>query len=60
MQAKVSLARRSSPLFNTKTYATNLETLFYQMWEQHEAHGAPHHLTDVAPPTPPVLPHKGL
>ncbi|XP_076467451.1 UDP-N-acetylglucosamine--peptide N-acetylglucosaminyltransferase 110 kDa subunit-like isoform X2 [Babylonia areolata] len=60
MQAKVSLARKSSPLFNTKTYATNLETLFYQMWNQQEAHGAPDHLTHIAAPTPPcALPHNG-
>ena len=53
MQAKVVLARQSSPLFNTKTYATNLETLFYQMWKQHETQGIPSHITDVGGPTPP-------
>ncbi|XP_041359441.1 UDP-N-acetylglucosamine--peptide N-acetylglucosaminyltransferase 110 kDa subunit-like [Gigantopelta aegis] len=36
MTAKVWHARKSSPLFNTKIYATNLENLYQRMWHAYE------------------------
>ena len=44
MKTKVWKARTSSPLFNTKIYANNLEDLFERMWERHEEGLEPEHL----------------
>lgn len=48
MQAKVKLARSMSPLFNTKTYANNMEVLFQRMWAQYERNGTPTQLTSYS------------
>lgn len=45
MQAKVNLARMKSPLFNTRVYTRNLENLLFRMWDRHQRHLAPAHLT---------------
>lgn len=39
-------ARISSPLFDCKCYATNLERLFYAMWDKYMTGEEPDHLTD--------------
>lgn len=44
MKAKVWKARSSSPLFNTKIYASNLERLFDRMWKRYEQGLQPEHL----------------
>lgn len=44
MKAKVWKARSTSPLFNTKIYANNLENLFERMWERYEQGLEPDHL----------------
>ncbi|RWS14657.1 UDP-N-acetylglucosamine--peptide N-acetylglucosaminyltransferase-like protein, partial [Dinothrombium tinctorium] len=46
IRAKVWKARTESPLFNVKTYATNLEKLFYKMWNIYEQGKKPEHITD--------------
>ena len=40
--------RLESPLFCVKTYATNIERLFYKMWERHERKEKPDHLTELS------------
>ncbi|KAF8763734.1 UDP-N-acetylglucosamine--peptide like protein [Argiope bruennichi] len=47
IRGKVWAARTESPLFNVKTYATNLERLFYAMWSKHERGEKPNHITEV-------------
>nr|KAG5706214.1 hypothetical protein BaRGS_019541 [Batillaria attramentaria] len=37
MQAKVDLARQSSPLFNTRMYTRDIEDLFLTMWQRWES-----------------------
>ncbi|CAH8505049.1 unnamed protein product [Heterobilharzia americana] len=37
MRAKVWKARESSPLFSCRSYAADLEALFYRMWQQYES-----------------------
>jgi protein O-GlcNAc transferase len=44
MKTKVWKARTSSPLFNTKIYANNLEQLFESMWDRYEQGLEPDHL----------------
>jgi protein O-GlcNAc transferase len=44
IRAKVWCARTESPLFNVKTYTTNLERLFYKMWENFCKEETPHHI----------------
>ncbi|KAL7632829.1 UNVERIFIED_CONTAM: hypothetical protein RMT77_016826 [Armadillidium vulgare] len=46
MRAKVWKARLESPLFNCKTYATNLELLFRRMWEKYAQGEKPSHITE--------------
>lgn len=46
IRAKVWAARTESPLFNVKTYATNLEKLFYRMWERYQRGEKPDHITE--------------
>lgn len=52
MQAKVDLARRTSPLFYTKTYTTDLENLFFSMWEKFESGNPVDHITHLSHTTP--------
>ncbi|XP_035209929.1 UDP-N-acetylglucosamine--peptide N-acetylglucosaminyltransferase 110 kDa subunit-like [Stegodyphus dumicola] len=47
IRAKVWAARTESPLFNVKTYATNLERLFYEMWAKYERGEKPNHITEL-------------
>ncbi|GFY38234.1 UDP-N-acetylglucosamine--peptide N-acetylglucosaminyltransferase 110 kDa subunit [Trichonephila inaurata madagascariensis] len=47
IRGKVWAARTESPLFNVKTYATNLERLFYAMWARHERGEKPNHITEL-------------
>ncbi|KAK3577263.1 hypothetical protein CHS0354_030548 [Potamilus streckersoni] len=44
LRAKIWKARTSSPLFNCKTYAYNMEKLFWKMWKHHQAGNPPDHL----------------
>jgi protein O-GlcNAc transferase len=44
IRAKVWCARTESPLFNVKTYTTNLERLFYKMWEKFCKEETPDHI----------------
>lgn len=46
MRAKVWRARTESPLFNTKIYATELEILFYKMWDRFIGGNKPDHIVD--------------
>ncbi|XP_054711717.1 UDP-N-acetylglucosamine--peptide N-acetylglucosaminyltransferase 110 kDa subunit-like [Uloborus diversus] len=48
IRAKVWTARTESPLFNVKTYATNLERLFYCMWAKYEKGEKPDHITELS------------
>merc|ERR1712025_471105 len=44
IRARVWEGRINSPLFNVKTYAKDLENLFYKMWERYEEGLEPEHL----------------
>jgi len=46
MRAKVWQSRTESPLFSTKTYALNLEHMFYKMWERYAKDEKPDHVVD--------------
>lgn len=45
VRAKVWRARRTSPLFNCKIYARDLERLYYRGWRQYET-GVKDHMLD--------------
>ncbi|XP_047496022.1 UDP-N-acetylglucosamine--peptide N-acetylglucosaminyltransferase 110 kDa subunit-like isoform X4 [Penaeus chinensis] len=45
-RAKVWKARIDSPLFDCKTYATNLERLFGRMWKKYNGGEKPDHITE--------------
>ncbi|XP_052793386.1 UDP-N-acetylglucosamine--peptide N-acetylglucosaminyltransferase 110 kDa subunit-like isoform X2 [Mya arenaria] len=47
MRAKVWKARLTSPLFNCKTYARNLERLFWQMYKVYSQGSPPQHVTQL-------------
>ena len=47
MRAKVWKGRTESPLFNCKTYATDLERLFEAMWQKHAKGEKPDHITEL-------------
>ena len=47
MRAKVWKGRTDSPLFNCKTYATDLERLFEVMWEKFSRGEKPDHVTEL-------------
>eukprot|EP00095_Tigriopus_kingsejongensis_P005946 maker-scaffold316_size209483-snap-gene-1.36 protein:Tk05946 transcript:maker-scaffold316_size209483-snap-gene-1.36-mRNA-1 annotation:"udp-n-acetylglucosamine--peptide n-acetylglucosaminyltransferase 110 kda subunit" len=47
-RAKVWKTRMDSPLFCVKTYAANIERLFYKMWERHEHGEKPDHITELS------------
>jgi protein O-GlcNAc transferase len=47
MRAKVWKGRTESPLFNCKTYATNLESLFEVMWEKFARGEKANHVTEL-------------
>merc|ERR1712142_1274364 len=47
MRAKVWKGRTESPLFNCKTYATDLERLFNLMWQRFARGEKPDHVTDL-------------
>ncbi|EDQ87082.1 uncharacterized protein MONBRDRAFT_27585 [Monosiga brevicollis MX1] len=44
LKRKVRIARKRSPLFNTRLLTRNLERAFKAMWYQHERFGHPAHL----------------
>lgn len=46
IRAKVWKARTESPLFNVKTYTSNLEKLYRRMWSRYERGEKPDHITD--------------
>ncbi|CAE1308336.1 OGT [Acanthosepion pharaonis] len=46
VRAKVWKARTTSPLFNTKLYASHLEKLYLRMWDRYEHGLSPDHLTE--------------
>ncbi|XP_036359851.1 UDP-N-acetylglucosamine--peptide N-acetylglucosaminyltransferase 110 kDa subunit isoform X2 [Octopus sinensis] len=46
VRATVWKARTSSPLFNTKLYASHLEKLYTRMWEKYERNQSPAHLVE--------------
>nr|CAB3264558.1 UDP-N-acetylglucosamine--peptide N-acetylglucosaminyltransferase 110 kDa subunit [Phallusia mammillata] len=46
MRAKVWHKRTSSPLFNIKRYATDLEDLLFKMWERYEVGESPEHIIE--------------
>lgn len=48
LQKRVRIARKTSPLFNTKILVSNLEQAYRAMWQQHVKEGRPAHL-DVKP-----------
>ncbi|XP_043913191.1 UDP-N-acetylglucosamine--peptide N-acetylglucosaminyltransferase 110 kDa subunit [Protopterus annectens] len=50
IRAKVWKQRISSPLFNTKQYTADLESLYLQMWEHYAAGNKPDHLTKCLKP----------
>ena len=47
MRAKVWKGRTESPLFNCKTYATDLERLFEVMWQRYARGEKPDHITEL-------------
>ena len=47
VRAKVWKARLASPLFNCKTYASNMERLFWKMWKNYEEGNSPTHVTEL-------------
>ena len=47
MRAKVWAGRTTSPLFNVKTYATDLESLFEVMWEKFSRGEKASHVTEL-------------
>ena len=47
MRAKVWKGRTESPLFNCKTYATDLERLFEVMWQKYARGEKPDHITEL-------------
>lgn len=47
VRAKVWKARLTSPLFNCKTYASNMERLFWKMWKNYEGGNSPTHITEL-------------
>ena len=47
MRAKVWQGRTESPLFNCKTYATDLERLFEVMWEKFARGEKAEHVTEL-------------
>jgi len=46
IRAKVWCNRVESPLFNVRTYTSNLEKLFYKMWEQYSENDTLDHVTN--------------
>jgi protein O-GlcNAc transferase len=48
MRAKVWKARITSPLFNCKTYARNMEVLYRKMWEKYVNGQEPSHIVDTS------------
>lgn len=46
IRAKVWKARTESPLFNVKTYTSNLEKLYRRMWAKYERGEEPDHIID--------------
>eukprot|EP00096_Caligus_rogercresseyi_P002005 TRINITY_DN1360_c0_g1_i1.p1 TRINITY_DN1360_c0_g1~~TRINITY_DN1360_c0_g1_i1.p1 ORF type:complete len:1037 (+),score=315.20 TRINITY_DN1360_c0_g1_i1:129-3239(+) len=48
IRAKVWKARMESPVFNVKTYASNLERTFKLMWNKYAAGEKPDHITELA------------
>jgi len=46
IRAKVWLSRTTCPLFNVKTYTTNLEKLFHKMWDRYSSGKKPDHIID--------------
>jgi len=46
MRAKVWHRRSTSPLFNIKRYASDLEDLLMKMWKKYEKGSAPDHITN--------------
>ncbi|CAG0918679.1 unnamed protein product [Notodromas monacha] len=49
IRARVWKARWDSPLFNTKVYTSNLETLLLKMWGRFEKGKEPDHITEWSP-----------
>lgn len=45
IRAKVWAKRSSSPLFNCQIYASDMERLFYRMWQRNGAGEKPDHIT---------------
>lgn len=46
IRAKVWAARMESPLFNVRTYTSNLENLFFKMWANYEENKPLDHIMD--------------
>lgn len=47
MRAKVWKARLSSPLFNCKIYARNMEVLYRKMWQKYVNGEEASHIVDI-------------
>ena len=47
MRAKIWKLRTVSELFNTETYARDLEQLFHLMWKRHESGLPVDHIVDI-------------
>ena len=47
MRAKVWKARLSSPLFNCKIYARNMEVLYRKMWQKYVNGEEASHIADI-------------
>ncbi|KAL8562192.1 hypothetical protein ACOMHN_005177 [Nucella lapillus] len=50
MQARVNLARTTSPLFDTQRYTHSLESLYSRMWQHRQQCGKAEHLVDSSEP----------
>ena len=48
VRAQVWRRRTESPLFNVKTYATNLENLFWEMWRKCERGEGADHIVNLS------------